>query len=296
MHPIDPKHDEWFTPPKQVVVTGLDPLTPEAQIRTVFSSWGEIAEFMNQADPSSGSFLGICLVRYADSKPLRGTPVSAIAAAKRAETEGTGQKIGLSIIKVKRDRTGRMCRQLVELKIREQRAMQERQELLEQQKRRTQTPKAPAPKAVAPGMAGLPAALPKTTTPVLPDAPPNAPKGPSGRPAAPTPIAATATATATPPAGPRPPPVVSRNPAHALVENEPVLSSLRRRPYLFIAHCYVPVLGTTIPHLKKRLKMYDWRECRVDETGYYVTFEDSKRGEEECERCFKECNMCALFT
>lgn len=292
MHPIDPHHDEWFTPPKQVVVTGLDPLTQEAQIRTVFSSWGEIAEFRNQTDPSSGSFLGICLIRYADSKPLRGTPISAITAAKRAETEGTGQKIGISIIKVKRDRTGRMCRQLVELKIREQRVMQERQELLEQQKRRTHTPKAPAPKPVAPGMAGLPPPPPpKPSTPVVPsDAPPNAPKGPSGKPAAqPAPVIA-------PPTGPRPPPTISRNPAHALVENGSVLPSLRRRPYLFIAHCYVPVLGTTIPHLKKRLKVYDWRECRVDETGYYVTFEDSKRGEEECERCFKECNMCALFT
>lgn len=293
MHAIDPRHDEWFTLPKQVVVTGLDPLTPEAQIRTVFSSWGEIAEFRNQTDPSSGSFLGICLVRYADSRPLRGMPVSAIDAAKRAEAEGTGQKIGLSIIKVKRDRTGRMCRQLVELKIREQRAIQERQELLEAQKRRTQTPKAPVPKPAAPGMAGLPPPQPpKTITPTIPDAPPNAPKGPSGRPAVqPAPAAVPAT-------GPRPAPaaLLSRNPAHALVENGLVLPSLRRRPYVFIAHCYVPVLGTTIPHLKKRLKMYDWRECRVDETGYYVTFEDSKRGEDECERCFKECNMCALFT
>lgn len=287
MHSIDPKHDEWFTPPKQVVVTGLDPLTPEAQIRTVFSSWGEIAEFTNQADPASGSFLGICLIRYRDSKPLRGTPVTAIAAAKRAEQEGTGQKIGYNHIKVSRDRTGRMCRQLVELKIREARAIQEKQELLERQRRRTETPKTPAPvKPPAPlGMAGLP------------EAPPNAPKGPSGKPAPPPAFAPGPTAGPGPVAAPGPRPAVPlRNPAHSLVEPEPVLPSLKRRPYIFIAQCYVPILGTTIPHLKKRLKMYDWREVRVDMTGYYVSFEDSKRGEDECARCFKDCHMCALFT
>ncbi|KKY24285.1 putative histone-lysine n-methyltransferase [Diplodia seriata] len=85
-------------------------------------------------------------------------------------------------------------------------------------------------------------------------------------------------------------------PEHALVENEPIIEKIKRKPYIFIAHCYVPVLGTTIPHLKKRLKLYQWQEVRLDRTGYYIIFEDSKRGEDECERCFQECNMQALFT
>lgn len=267
MHAVDPRHDEYFTPPKQVVVTGLDPLTPEAQIRTIFGSYGEIAEFINQADPASGSFLGICLIRYKDSKPLRGTPVPAVAAAKRAEQEGTGQKIGFNIVRVARDRTGRMCKSLVEGKIKQMRAVHEKQTKLEE-KIKPQTPVTPA---VAEGP------------------PPDAPKGPSGRGAPPPPP---------PPAGPRPvaplPPRI--NSAHQLVENDAVLPSIKRKPYIFIACCYVPVLGTTIPHLKKRLKMYDWREIRVDKTGYYVVFEDSKRGEDECARTFRECHMCALFT
>ncbi|KAF2099210.1 histone H3-K4 methyltransferase Set1 [Rhizodiscina lignyota] len=265
MHAIDPRHDEWFTPPKQVVVTGLDPLTPEAQIRTIFGSYGEIAEFTNQADPASGSFLGICLIRYKDSKPLRGTPIPAVTAARRAEQEGSGQKIGFNVVKVTRDRTGRNCRNLVEGKIKQLRAEQEKLALLEE-KRKPHTP---------------------TISVIEKGPPPGAPKGPSGRGAPPPPA----------PVGPRTPVIAApRNAAHALVENDTVLNTIKRRPYIFIACCYVPVLGTTIPHLKKRLKVYDWREVRVDKTGYFIVFEDSKRGEDECVRCFKECHMCALFT
>jgi histone-lysine N-methyltransferase SETD1 len=80
------------------------------------------------------------------------------------------------------------------------------------------------------------------------------------------------------------------------IEDVPILSKIKRKPYIHIPNHSVPVLPTTIPHLKKRLKAYDWREVRVDSTGYYVIFEDSKRGEDETERCFTECNKAALFT
>ena len=74
------------------------------------------------------------------------------------------------------------------------------------------------------------------------------------------------------------------------------MSKIKRKPYIHVPHSSVPVLGTTIPHLKKRLKAYDWREVRLDRTGYYVVFDDSKSGEDETERCFAECNKAALFT
>jgi histone-lysine N-methyltransferase SETD1 len=74
------------------------------------------------------------------------------------------------------------------------------------------------------------------------------------------------------------------------------LSQIKRDPYIFIAHCYVPVLSTTVPHLKKRLKMFDWKAVRCDKTGYYIIFDNSRRGEEETERCYKMCHMTALFT
>jgi [histone H3]-lysine4 N-trimethyltransferase SETD1 len=123
--------------------------------------------------------------------------------------------------------------------------------------------------------------------PAAPAAPPNAPKGPSIK----------------PPQGPTrqhvipiPPPARPRPAAHALVEHDPVVKTLKRKPYIFIAHCYVPVLGTTIKHLQNRMRMYDWREVRCDNTGYYVVFEDSKRGEESCLRCFRESHLQPLFT
>lgn len=81
-----------------------------------------------------------------------------------------------------------------------------------------------------------------------------------------------------------------------LIEKEPIKPTLKRKPYLFIAHAYVPVLSTTVDHLKKRLKAFRWTAVRCDQTGYYVLFDESKRGEDETVRCFRECHMEALFT
>ncbi|KAJ5477269.1 Histone-lysine N-methyltransferaseH3 lysine-4 specific [Penicillium diatomitis] len=93
-----------------------------------------------------------------------------------------------------------------------------------------------------------------------------------------------------PRAGLRPPTVPS------LVEETPILSQIKREPYIFIAHCYVPVLSTTVPHLKKRLKLFDYKAIRCDRTGYYVIFHNSRAGEQETDRCFRLCHMQPLFT
>lgn len=126
----------------------------------------------------------------------------------------------------------------------------------------------------------------KVATPVPSESiatpPPNAPKGPSGKPSS------------KPPEGPRS--MLPQKPSANLIEAEPVLSRIKRKPYVFISEAHVPVLGTTIPHLKKRMKMYDWREVTVDQLGYYIIFEDSKRGEDEALRCFQGSNNQALFT
>jgi histone-lysine N-methyltransferase SETD1 len=71
---------------------------------------------------------------------------------------------------------------------------------------------------------------------------------------------------------------------------------MKRTPYIFIAAVYVPVQPTTIEHLKKRLKNYQWTAVRLDRTGYYVTFENSKQGEDECAKCYSDCHMAPLFT
>ncbi|GME62789.1 Histone-lysine n-methyltransferase [Neofusicoccum parvum] len=250
-------------PATRILVTGLDPFTSEMQIKTFFSSFGPIVEFDNKIDPATGSFLGICSLRYGDSKPTRGEkyPMNASASAKMAEKEGNGHRIQLRQIKVELDREGRRAARCVEQAVQKNRVRQQKEEAASAKKAADMTP----------------------MTPVIPlsEPPPDAPKGPSGKGGQ----------------GPRPP-VATRpiRPEHALVENEPIIDKIKRKPYIFIAHCYVPVLGTTIPHLKKRLKLYQWQEVRLDRTGYYIIFEDSKRGEDECERCYQECNMQALFT
>jgi len=258
-------------PPKQIAVTSFDPFTPESHLKTFFGSYGEIAEVQNQTDPNTGSFLGICLIRYRDSRPVRGPAVSAAQSAKRAELEGNGERIGLHTIKVERDREGRKCKRHVEAVLK--RAKDE----LEAEHRKLKSA------AVAPAR---PAPTPASVTPATdsPAPPPNAPKGPSGRgPVRP------------PPEGPRSAVPLRAGPA-LLVEQERVLTKIKRKPYIFISNTSVPVLGTTIPHMKKRFKAFDWREVRLDETGYYVVFDDSKRGEDETVRCFNECNQTPMFT
>ncbi|MCJ1430538.1 histone methyltransferase set1 [Sticta canariensis] len=249
-------------PPTRIVVTGFDPLTPVNQIRHLFSSFGDIAEIDNKTDPINGSFLGICLIRYRDSRSVRGGPAaSATAAARRAHVECRRgqQRVGLRAVFAELDRDGSVGRRAVA------RAMEK---LRPKEKQEEKPKKAEVIESSGP--------------------PPSAPKGPSGkssmRPRPPSPP---------PPEGPR---VLGRPPPPTLVEEIPILDQIRRDPYVFIAYCYVPVLSTTIPHLKKRLKQFIFKEVRCDKTGYYITFENSRRGEEEAARCYKSCHMLQLFT
>ena len=190
--------------------------------------------------------------------------MSAINAAKRAHVEcKTGQhRVGLRAVTADLDRDGTVCRRAIVKVLEKNRPKPVKPVEKEVEARR---------EVVAIDTSGPP---------------PTAPKGPSGkfsvRPPPP------------PPEGPR---VVSVKPTiPTLVEEKPVLETIRRDPYIFIAHCYVPVLSTTIPHLKKRLKAFDWKDVRCDKTGYYIVFDDSRRGEEEAAKCFKLCHMTPLFT
>jgi [histone H3]-lysine4 N-trimethyltransferase SETD1 len=246
---------------------GFDPLvTVEGKIRAMMSQYGDISEVVNMTDPNTGAFLGICSVAFRDRVASRSGDtrlVKAMDAARRAEKEGNGQRIDQTPVKIERDPEGLRCKRYVD------KAVKEREDDLDKQIRMEQHTR-PKP---APTLQSVPQA--QAAAP-----PPNAPKGPS------TKI----------PQGPRFPIPPIRPASHALVEQEPILDKIKRKPYVFIASCYVPVLGTTIKHLQNRLKMYDWREVRCDSTGYYITFDDSKRGEDETLRCYKECHMQPLFT
>jgi histone-lysine N-methyltransferase SETD1 len=253
-------------PPVQIVITGFDPLTPLAPISALFSSFGEISEMNNRTDPITGRFLGICSVKYKDSGTFRGgNPVSAASAARHAYYEcRKEQRIGTRRIRVELDRNSVVSEKLVSRAVESQRLGQ-----------KSSLPAAKEPKAET--------QLKKN------EPPPTAPKGPSGRSSMRPPIPAIPEA----PKGPR---AALRPSMSSLVEDTPILSQLKRDPYIFIAHCYVPVLNSTIPHLKKRLKLFNWKDIRCDKTGYYIIFENSRQGDGEAERCYKMCHMKPLFT
>jgi histone-lysine N-methyltransferase SETD1 len=245
-----------------VVATGFDPLTSEQQLRSFFSSFGDVETLVNQVHPGNGSPLGICLVKYRDTPPMRGTvAIKASTSAKRAERDGSNQRIGQQPVRIHTDREGRRCAKLIDMAVQQTRKEEDRLR---------------AKFAAKAAKAAPPAA------PTHFDLPANVPKGPSGR-------------------GARPPIIALREPSTRksalshLVGRPPVKPSLKRTPYLFIAGQYVPVLNTTVEHLKKRLKNYRWSAVKCDQTGYYVLFEESKRGEDEAVRCFRECHKQALF-
>ncbi|KAI9814120.1 MAG: histone methyltransferase set1 [Thelocarpon impressellum] len=247
-------------PATQVVITGFDPLAPVVSLTAFFGSYGEIAEASNKLDPNTGSPLGICVIRYKDRRPIRGAqPVLAVDAAKRAAKEGTGQRIGPNTVKVELDRSGRIWKERMRIRI---------------AARRAERVEKPAAQELA-----VPTKVP--VRPAADGPPPEAPKGPAGRAKASLPPAAR---------------VPVKPSAASLVETTPILQQIKRDPYIFIAHCYVPVLGTTIEHLKKRLRQYQLKTVRADSTGYYILFEDSRRGEMEAAKCYKMCHMTALFT
>jgi histone-lysine N-methyltransferase SETD1 len=251
---------------QQVVVFGFDPFLPETTLKLNFEQFGSIASVQSKTDPATGSFLGIASIKYRDTV-RDGVQFTAATSAKQAEAEFNGHRIGQNTVHVEVDREGRRCKRYVESALRKARDAREKNRSVNV-----------APPPPPPTDSGTPAND-------SPAPPPNAPKGPSGR------------TTIKPPEGPRS--AVPMNPRAApglIIEEETVLSKIKRKPYIHIPNSSVPVLPTTIPHLKKRLKSYDWREVRVDKTGYYVIFDNSKRGEDETERCFVECNDALLFT
>ena len=266
-------------PPVRIVVTGFDPLTPINQIRHLFSSFGDIAEITSHTDPENGSFLGICLIKYKDSHSLRGGPAtSASAAAKKAHLEcKDGQtRVGMCPVFAELDRDGSVGR----------RALAKAKERQRYKEKKVELPR-------------------KETSTELPGPPPSAPKGPSAkfpvRPNLPPPLAPTTPIPRSTAMQQAPSQFdASRKAAEAdypgSIEEKPILDQIKRDPYIFIAHCYVPVMPKTVPHLKKRLKNENWEQVRCDKTGYYVIFENSKRGEEAAVKCYKAYRLRELFT
>ncbi|RMD41889.1 hypothetical protein DV735_g3231, partial [Chaetothyriales sp. CBS 134920] len=263
-----------------IVITGFDPLISISQISAQFASFGDIADIDSKTDPMTGRILAICSIMYQDCPSFRGGgPISAALGAKTAYLEGKrGIRIGTKTVKVEMDRDGSVTDKLVEKAI-----AQQRKEIGFAAQKKVQTPRS--------------ADLPVTPTPPQPPVfsrsagpPPTAPKGPAARASVKPPPNSIAARYADP--KPEKPAKAERS---SLIESD-IAAELQNQPYIFISHSHIPVMASTIPHLKKRLRMYDWRDVRCDHTGYYVIFEQSKHGQMEANKAYQGSHMHPLFT
>ncbi|WYZ38925.1 hypothetical protein EsH8_III_000839 [Colletotrichum jinshuiense] len=259
-YPYDPKTSMGPGPPTQIVVTGFNPLITFSKVTAAFATFGDIAESSNKMHPETGSYLGFATFRYKDAHPSRSrpTPVKAIDAARRAVKSMHGQRIEANQIRVEYDPEGKKSRRMLEGALQKDRASQD-----------TSVTKAPptGPRA--------------TLSEKVPGPPPMAPKGPSSH----------RQAVAGVPAW-----VPSQPKMHVAVEDKAISKQLAGEPYIFVAHEHVPVMITTIPHMKKRLKAFAFEDIRIDRTGYYIVFPNSYHGRNEAMKCYRAANHTDLFT
>ncbi|KAI0885243.1 histone H3-K4 methyltransferase Set1 [Annulohypoxylon maeteangense] len=250
-------------PPTQIVVSGFNPLISFSKVVTIFASFGDIAESSNKMHPHTGSFLGFATFRYRDSKQQRQPPVSAVNAARRAARAMNGKKIEANRVKVEFDRDGKKSRLMLETILRKDN---------DESPRTTTTP-------VPTGPRGKP-------TEVVNRPPPTAPRGPAAERQRP--------ALATEPAWP--PPSKPKGLGPMLFDSQLVSATLKGEPYIFVPDTSVPVMVTTIPHMKKRLKSFPFDDIRADRTGYYIIFPNTSLGRDEACRCFRSADGSAFFT
>jgi histone-lysine N-methyltransferase SETD1 len=240
------------------VVIGFNPLVTFSKVTAVFASFGDIAESSNKMHPDTGSYLGFATFRYRDSKPTRSRPISipAADAAKRAIRAMHGKRIEENTVRVEYDAEGRKSSRMLE-------------EVLRKGNEMTQTLGEPR----------IPTG-PKSKD-AIPGPPPTAPKGPAAHRGGVMNVPGVWM--------PKPKP-------DSVIEVEPVTTHLQHDPYIFVGHQYVPVMPTTVAHMKRRLKTYMFEDIRADRTGYYIAFRDTGHGRAEAERCFRSANRTAFFT
>lgn len=255
-YPWDSRTSVGPGPPTQLVVSGFNPLITFSKVAAIFASFGDVAESSNKMHPETGSFLGFATFRYKDSKPNRSRPHPVMAID--AAKRAVRAMNGKKI-------ESNLVRVEFDPEGKKSRRMLE--EVLHKERERSQ-PTITKPIPTAP-----------RTTGIIPGPPPTAPKGPAAY--RPTPEV-------------RPLPVAPR--VSTLIEQVPVATQLKSEPYIFVAHEFVPVMPTTIAHMKKRLKNYRWEDIRADRLGYYIVFRDSSFGRTEAEKCQASADGTAFFT
>ncbi|KAK0739278.1 hypothetical protein B0T21DRAFT_346606 [Apiosordaria backusii] len=262
----DPKTSCGQGPPTQIVVTGFNPITPFSTVTTAFAAFGDIAESSNKLHPDNGTYLGFATFRYKDSKPGRSRPnaISAADAAKSAIRGMNNRRIAGCLVRVEYDPDGKKSSEMLIQAIRK-----------DSERHNTVTP---------------------TTRPIptgprasVPGPPPSAPRGPAAHRAPPPPSAGRGP-------GPVPVPGPPLGRPVPVLEPEGLKNMIQREPYIFIAHEHVPVMPTTVVHMRKRLKVYAIDTIRADRSGYYVIFQNNERGRTDVERCYRACNRTSFFT
>ena len=252
-------------------MTGFDPLFNFANVTAYFSSFGAIAESSNKLHPETGSCLGFGTFRYKDKRDKGAAFISAIQAARRAVRSGNGSRIGTNNIKVEFDPDGIKSRRMLEAALKQQNLAPAL----------PQAPKAPAgPK---------PSESSKTAGP-----PPTAPRGPAAlsqrQPFRPPPTAPSLASGIAPGLAPTKPRVLT------LIEDQPISEQLENDPYIFVSKDSVPVLPTTIVHMKKRMRHWEIDDVRADRWGYYIIFGNSSSGRSQLDMCFKQVDRTPFFT
>ncbi|KAI0397256.1 hypothetical protein F5Y17DRAFT_415889 [Xylariaceae sp. FL0594] len=266
-------------PPTQIVVSGFNPLINFSRVTNFFAAFGDIAESSNKMHPDTGSYLGFATFRFRDSKPQPRRPaLSAPDAAKKAVRAMNGYRIDGYQVKVEFDRDGKKSREMLEAIIKKDR---------EETTQATATPPVPTgPRTRAEGISssswphGENTSASRSKIDGFSRPPPTAPKGPAAERIRQIPDGQNWM--------PKPKPFLSALPS--------IPSTLRGEPYIFIPESSVPVMGSTVPHMKKRLKSYLFDEIRTDRMGYYIIFPNSSRGREEASRCFHSADGSTFFT
>ncbi|KAE9577586.1 Histone-lysine N-methyltransferase, H3 lysine-4 specific [Colletotrichum fructicola] len=263
-YPYDSKTSLGPGPPTQIVVTGFNPLITFSKVTAAFATFGDIAESSNKMHPETGSYLGFATFRYKDAHPGRSrlNPIRAIDAARRAVKAMHGQRIEANQIRVEYDPEGKKSASMLEEALRRERASQDVHTVHTASKAPPTGPRVNVPEKVL-------------------GPPPLAPKGPSSHRQA---VAGV------------PPWVPSQPKGHVAIEDKAIAKQLENDPYVFVAHEHVPVMVTTIPHMKKRLKAFAFDEIRIDRTGYFIVFPNTFHGRNEAMKCYRAANHTDLFT
>ncbi len=258
------------------MVTGFDPLIPLQHVLNVFGSYGRIAESSNKMNPETGSPLGVAIFRYCDYEKA-GKKTSASDAAKAAVEKGSKEKIQGKPIKVELDRDGirskRLIAKIVEdknkaesraRKLAGEEARKAEEERQKEEKKKREEERLRASSRPLKMVVNLQQGSEDKTKP-----PPTAPTGPKQDRFAP------------------------RGSKYARLPL--VAPQLKTEPYIFLPGSSVPVMESTIRHLRNKLASCHLLDVRIDAEGYYVTFADSICGRGNAEYCYKSHNESLLF-